>query len=112
MNGFETMTRLGGYILLFAILSAMLRHFWAFSGKSLTAILSCLELTYGLRLIASSAWTVKSSVLLAVPISCFGGCCVLFQIRSVLDTKIPLRFCLCAKIMQAILAACFLLLFF
>ena len=31
MNGFETITRLGGYILLFSVGAAGIRHFWPFS---------------------------------------------------------------------------------
>jgi hypothetical protein len=112
MNGFETMTRLGGYILLFAILSAMLRHFWPFQSDFLTAILGGLELTYGLRLIAISTWPVNVRLLLALPMSCFGGFCVLFQIRSIQISEIKIRGCLCFKILQAILAACLVLLFF
>jgi sporulation integral membrane protein YlbJ len=112
MNGFETITRLGGYILLFAILSAMLRHFWPFQNDFLTVILGCLEVTYGLRMIALSAWSLKIRLLLALPITCFGGCCVLVQIRSVMNPKIPFRYCLCSKILQAVLAACLVLFLF
>jgi hypothetical protein len=90
----------------------MLRHFWPFHKNALTAILGCLELTYGLQMIAISAWPVTVRLLLALPMTCFGGCCVLFQIRSVQNPEIPMRYCLCAKVLQAILAACLVLFLF
>ena len=43
MNGFETITRLGGYILLFSILSAFVRHYWnagEISGRQLCSWLA------------------------------------------------------------------------
>lgn len=49
MNGFETITRLGGYILMFSILNACVRHFWK-SRSILSYLLFCLlEMTTGLH---------------------------------------------------------------
>ena len=49
MNGFETITRLGGYILLFSILSASISHFWFFPLAGKYIFLGILELTTGLH---------------------------------------------------------------
>ena len=49
MNGFETITRLGGYILIFSLLSAFIRHYWPFSRVSGGLLLGITEITTGLH---------------------------------------------------------------
>ena len=48
MNGFETVTRLGGYILMFSILSACISHFWNMKNLIGYTLSGILELTTGL----------------------------------------------------------------
>ena len=48
MNGFETVTRLGGYILMFPFLSACISHFWNMKNLIGYTLSGILELTTGL----------------------------------------------------------------
>ena len=54
MNGFETITRLGGYILLFSVLAGCVRYYWPFPLFYQYLLLGFTEITTGLSLIAAS----------------------------------------------------------
>ncbi len=107
MNGFETIARLGGYILLFSILSACLNHYfylaternlpWGFTGF--------LELTTGLMDLTRSTLTYSRRFILSMALTSFGGLCVLAQTRSVLDKQLSLMPYLCAKFLSAAVTA-------
>ncbi|MCD7867148.1 MAG: hypothetical protein LUG62_02905 [Clostridiales bacterium] len=88
MNGFETMARLGGYILLFGILSAALRHFWPFSPVLGQLLLGTAELTTGLWGIAALKIPFHLRFLSSMTLTAFGGFCVMAQAKSVLDGKL------------------------
>ena len=45
MNGFETITRLGGYILIFSLVFTCIRHYWPFSEQTSILFTSPIELT-------------------------------------------------------------------
>lgn len=73
MSGFETLTRLGGYLMLFAIFSQMVK-----SIPGLTAPLQCIlaglmEITTGIDAIAASALPFRLKYLTAVALTAFGG---------------------------------------
>lgn len=112
MNGFETITRLGGYILLFSILSACLRYYWKFSTLPGYLFLSSLELTTGLHLIAESPFSLNIKCLSAVSSAAFGGICILAQTKSVLHRDLSILPYLCAKCLNTCIAAILVLVFF
>ena len=47
MDGFETITRLGGYILLFSLILASISFYWPFHAQSCMLFTAPLELTTG-----------------------------------------------------------------
>ena len=112
MNGFETITRLGGYILLFSVLSACVRHY----RKTVTAadylILGSLELTTGLHLLAGSAMTYELKYVIAATLTSFGGFCILAQTKSVLSEGLSILPYLAAKCLNAVFTALLILVFF
>lgn len=111
MNGFETITRLGGYILLFSILGACINHFWPFPPVIKHLTLGCLEITTGLHLLAQSPISFTSQFLYSMALTSLGGFCILAQTKSVLAGKLSLLPYMLAKLMNAfftvLLSLCF-----
>ena len=112
MNGFETITRLGGYILLFSVGAAGLRHFWPFSLEGRYVFLGFTELTTGLYGLAGSPFPYGLRFLLALCMSAFGGLCILAQTKSVLGKDLSFPLYASAKCMNAVITAILILFFY
>ena len=84
MDSFATITRLGGYIILFSVCSRMLQLISASSAVRLP-LESILEISCGIQAVCSF-FSGASSVRLAAVCSCasFGGLCIFAQTKSVL----------------------------
>lgn len=85
MNGFETVTRLGGYIILFSILSAFLIKPEWISLPIKTLLLSVAEITTGSHFIGSTNLfhtAIEQGMAICACIS-FGGLSGIFQTKSV-----------------------------
>ncbi|HIY01798.1 MAG TPA: hypothetical protein IAA26_08150 [Candidatus Blautia faecipullorum] len=111
MNGFETIARLGGYILLFSILSAWVRHYWKAGTFALCLLLGSLELTTGLHFLAQSAMPFGITYFCAMTMVSFGGLCILAQTKSVLHKELSVMPYICAKCVNAAIAAALTLVF-
>ena len=90
MNGFETITRLGGYILMFSLIFACISYYWPFSPLTGTLLTAPIELTTGLHKIASADLSWKMKYYVSMILTAFGGFCVMFQTKSVLENKLSL----------------------
>ena len=88
MSGFETITRLGGYILIFSLLFTGFYHYWPFCSQNKILLTSPIELTTGLHQIAQSAFSWKIKYITSMTLTAFGGFCVMFQTKSVLEEKL------------------------
>lgn len=112
MNGFETITRLGGYILLFSIFSAMVGHFWPFSAHSRYLVLGTLEISTGLHQFSASPVSFAEKFILTLSFTAFGGFCILAQTKSVLnESGLSIRPYFTAKCMNFIFTAVLALFF-
>ena len=111
MNGFETITRLGGYILLFSILSASISHFCFFPLAGKYIFLGILELTTGLHGLMISGFSYQIRVLLAMCFCSFGGLCIMAQTKSVLGKELSLLPYASAKCMNTAVTAILTLIF-
>lgn len=81
MNGFEALTKLGGYIILFSICSAMVQTITA--NPHLNLLLTGItEVTTGTSLIGSTSLPVDASYALAIFFCSFGGLCGFAQTCS------------------------------
>lgn len=101
MNGFETITRLGGYILLFSILSAAI-DFCLPCAQVLKLLLSgTCEVTTGLCRLASSGLPYETRFFLSMSTTAFGGLCILAQTKSVLKKNLSILPYLTAKLLNA-----------
>ena len=108
MNGFETITRLGGYILLFSILAGCIRYYAPFPLLYQYLLLGFTEITSGLSLISVSGLPYMTRILLSAAATASGGLCILAQTKGVLhhDLSILPYFiskCICTFLTAGIL---------
>lgn len=84
MNAFETITRLGGYIILFSILQGIFSQILPASSR-IQYLLPCLiEVSTGLSALSASPWPFSILYPLALGFTAFGGLCVAAQTKSML----------------------------
>lgn len=112
MNGFETIARMGGYILMFSILSAYIGHYWIFKPELKYVILGIMEITTGLAALSRSPVDFYFKLVLSISLTAFGGLCIFAQTRSVLDKDLSSHSYLTAKCLNAATAAVLVLVFF
>lgn len=105
MNGFETITRLGGYILIFSLLSAFIRHYWPFSRVSGGLLLGITEITTGLHTLSALGLPYDWLYLFSMCATAFGGLCILAQTKSVLNRQLSLLPYVAAKCLSAVFTA-------
>lgn len=111
MNGFETITKLGGYLLLFSLLSACISHYWPFSSASRAVFLGGLELTTGLHELYLAGLPYEQKFALAMAMTAFGGLCIHGQTASVLKGSLSLRPYLAAKFLNLVCTLLLVLVF-
>ena len=84
MNGFEIITKIGGYIILFSLLSNLLITLLPINDFLKTILIGILEITTGIQYIESSSLSYTTKLLLAMTLSSFGGLSSMAQTGSVL----------------------------
>ncbi len=108
MNGFETLTRLGGYIMLFSMIAAMINHLPIHCLWIKSALIGITELTNGIQFTANTLLTIKTKYLLCIGFTAFGGISGLAQTSSMIsETGLSMMKYICIKL---ILCACSILL--
>ena len=103
MDGFETLTRLGGYIMLFSMIASLLQKLPI--PHILTLILTgMVEITNGIAMLPDSGLPKSTQYVLAVVYTAFGGLSGIAQTSSMIrDTPLSIkRYC----IAKLLLAAC------
>ena len=110
MDGFETITRLGGYILIFSLVFTCIRHYWPFSEQTSILFTSPIELTTGLQQIAHSRYSWRFRCISSITLTAFGGLCVMFQTKSVLENRLSLFPYVTSKCLNTSLVFLFLVL--
>ncbi len=115
-NGFETITKLGGYIILFSICSAMMQQIsepfpalqWILPGIT--------ELTTGINLITQTSFTLETQYILILTFTAFGGISTIAQSKGMLySTPFQISTYIFGKVIQALctfVLALLLLVFF
>ena len=113
MNGFETITKLGGYIILSSIAVSAVEFIPAIFSYLKILLYITLELSTGIHTIASLSIACNLKILLAMCSCAFGGICVLLQTYSVTrQTDLGIRSYLAGKFIQTCITALFLFVFF
>lgn len=105
LDGFTTITKVGGYIIMFSVLTQVLSGLLGSIGPLRFLLLGSLEITIGIYLIASSAMTLTKKIVLTITITSFGGFSSLAQIGSVIENSgLSLKSYLHYKIINSIVA--------
>lgn len=104
MNSFEVLCKLGGYIMLFGIVTGMLIHYGTFSIlRPLTETLSIsLEITNGIALLSNACLAPQLEYCFILMLTAFGGVCGLTQTYAmVAGAKLPMNRYIPVKIILA-----------
>ncbi len=114
MNSFLAITCLGGYIILFSILSSLINKlFHHLDNTVLLLITGILEITNGINLLADSILLDKYKIIISLVFLHFGGLSCLFQTKSMIhDSGISIRYYICAKIVITLLSCLMAMLLF
>lgn len=104
MDSFTQITKLGGYIILFSILSGMFLTF-SLPNKLLALVTGLVEVTTGINYIATQDFSLALRLLYCIPICVFGGCSGLMQTFSMIkETKLPFSLYFWSKAAQTLLS--------
>lgn len=91
MNSFVSVTKLGGYIILFSLFQGILKMLPYPPPDLKCLFLGFTEITTGTMAIAERNWAFSLSYPLLLAFTSFGGLCIVFQTNSMLnDTDLPL----------------------
>lgn len=91
MNGFDTLARLGGYIMLFSMLASLLGRLPLRPEFTLLAT-GILELTNGIDCLSAYSGSLQMKYILAMAFTAFGGLSGIAQTSSMIrDTSLSIR---------------------
>ena len=91
MNSFTSITKLGGYIILFSVLQGILRRLLAPLPRLCCLVLGFTELSTGISALAQANLGFSGLYPLILAFTSFGGLCIVFQTKSMLsDTDLSL----------------------
>ena len=103
MNGFETLTKIGGYIMIFSILASC---FLMLPMPELlkTGCIGVIELTNGIHYLSSTAMTLESKYVLAMMFTAFGGLSGVAQTSAMIKgTGLSMKKYVCLKLVLCII---------
>ena len=104
LNGFETLIRICGYIMLFSILCGILSCIPCLTPTIRMFLTGCMEVTNGVSVLSTISCRAKIKYLLAVFFLSLNGICGLFQSASVLkDADLSVLFYVKLKLLLVLL---------
>lgn len=102
MNGFEVITRIGGYIILFSILAQIVNEIIPAIGLLKASFMGILEITTGINQICKLSAATNVKIVLAAVLTSFGGFSGMAQTKSVLgDSGLSIKSYFLVKIFNA-----------
>ncbi|MBB2183652.1 transporter [Lachnospiraceae bacterium MD1] len=102
MNGFEVVTRIGGYIILFNILAQIIKEVGPDFGFLKAFIMGIVEITTGINQISNTQLHTNIKIVLIVVLTSFGGISGMAQTKSVLgDSGLSMKTYVIVKLMNA-----------
>jgi sporulation integral membrane protein YlbJ len=105
MNGFEVVTKIGGYIILFSILAQILKEACPGSGIMKAFLMGLLEITTGISQVCNTSMNDSIKIVLVAVLTSFGGLSGLAQTRSVLgDTRLSMKSYFIVKLINGVVA--------
>lgn len=114
MNGFETITRIGGYIILFSILISFAGLIPVKPAALTSLLLPSLEITTGITMICNAPVSPDAQIIKALALTSFGGWCAAAQTHAMIkDTSLAFLPYIAEKLITALVTSllvwCFLL---
>ena len=105
MNGFESITKLGGYVILFSILAGLMQKIIFLNPNIRYIFLGLIEITSGIQSIASAPWPPSFRYSIILSVTAFGGISTIAQTGCMIQkTKLPISGYIAAKVCNGILA--------
>lgn len=105
MNGFETLLKLGGYIMLFSLLSQMCIRLSSGHELIYLCLTGATEITNGIHAIAQSGYPLAAKYPMLIAATAFGGLSGFAQTASMVkETGISMRFYLVFRLVQTFLS--------
>jgi len=116
MNGFEIVTRIGGYIILFSIIAQIMKEVLPGSGLIKASLMGILEITTGISQISGTNSNLALKIVLIAALSSLGGLSGIAQTKSVLhNSRLSIQIYFFIKLLSAgiaLLLALFYVTFF
>jgi sporulation integral membrane protein YlbJ len=102
MNGFEVVTKIGGYIILFSILAQIVSDTVPAMGLLKASFMGVLEITTGINQICKIKAALDIKIVLAAVLTSFGGLSGMAQTKSVLgDSGLSIKSYFAVKVFNA-----------
>lgn len=112
MNGFEVITKVGGYIILFSIIAQIINEIGPDTGYYKAFLMGITEITTGINQICKIAMDNNIKIVLVAVLTSFGGLSGIAQTKSVLgSTRLSMSYYVIAKLMNAFVTFLFSLLY-
>jgi hypothetical protein len=87
LGGFEVVTKVGGYIILFSVLASLLLHLKLFPPLIAAFISAILEITTGIDQLTRIPFSDSTKIILITTITAFGGLSGFAQTKSVINSS-------------------------
>ncbi|BCN30477.1 transporter [Anaeromicropila herbilytica] len=85
LDGFEVITKIGGYIILFSILATIIKSIGSEDNFIKLVVVGLLEITTGIDIISHSTLELSKKIVLIIAVTAFGGFSSMAQTKSVMD---------------------------
>lgn len=106
MNGFEIVTRIGGYIILFSIFAQIIKGIGPDTSFIKAFVMGLFEITTGISQICNTRLDLNTKIVLVSMVTSFGGLSGLAQTKSVIaNTRLSIYSYMTVKLLSALISA-------
>jgi sporulation integral membrane protein YlbJ len=103
MNGFEVVTKIGGYIILFSIIAQIIHEIGPNISFYKAFLMGIMEITTGISQICKAGIDTNTKIVLAAVLTSFGGLSGMAQTKSVLgSTRLSMSYYVIGKLTNAL----------
>lgn len=104
VNGFEILTKVGGYMILFSVLGKIISNISSKESYIKLIFVGLMEITTGINYINSSSLDLSKKIILILTITSFGGLSSVAQTKSVIaNSRLSLKTYVNTKLLNALL---------
>jgi hypothetical protein len=112
MNGFEIVTKIGGYIILFSILAQIINEVGPDISFYKAFLMGIFEITTGISQICKAGIDINTKIVLVAVLTSFGGFSGMAQTKSVLgDSRLSMKSYFIVKLLNAAISLLFAFLY-